>query len=69
MKAKNGRSRTSPLTERALGILRRLRQDAPEDELIFDPVPQRLRDAADSREEGKRPISATPTLRQVAKRA
>jgi integrase len=143
MKTKNGRSRTIPLTERALGILRCLRQDAPEDELIFDPsrtgrkrrqmmvcferavkesgiddfhfhdlrhtfatrlraanvheydiadllghsttpgetrntkvtrgyahgVPQRLRDAVNSLEEGKRLISGTPTLRQVAKRA
>jgi integrase len=32
-------------------------------------VPQRLRDAVDSLKEGKRVISATPTLRQVAIRA
>jgi integrase len=32
-------------------------------------VPQRLRDAVNSLENGKRLISGTPTLRQVAKRA
>lgn len=142
-KTKNDKPRLIPLTARALGILRRLRQDAPDDELIFDStrtgrkrrqmmvcfeqavegagigdfhfhdlrhtfatrlraanvheydiadllghsttpndtrntkvtrgyahgVPQRLRDAVDSLEEGKRVISATPTLRQVAKTA
>jgi integrase len=139
-KTKNDKPRLVPLTAHAIGILRRLRQDAPDDELIFDPtrtgrkrrqmmvcfeqavevadpgdfhfhdlrhtfatrlraanvheydiadllghsttpndtrntkvtrgyahgVPQRLRDAVDSLEEGKRVISATPTLRQVA---
>lgn len=34
---KNGKSRLLPLTAKALKILRRLRQDAPGDELIFDP--------------------------------
>ncbi len=142
-KTKNDKPRLIPLTKHALGILRRLRQDAPDDELIFDPsrtgrrrrqlmvcferavkesgisdfhfhdlrhtfatrlraanvheydiadllghsttpgetrntkvtrgyahgVPQRLRDAVNSLEEGKRLISGTPTLRQVAKRA
>lgn len=142
-KTKNDKPRLVPLTAHALGILRRLRQDAPDDELIFDStrtgrkrrqmmvcferavegagvgdfhfhdlrhtfatrlraanvheydiadllghsttpgetrntkvtrgyahgVPQRLRDAVDSLEEGKRVISATPTLRQVAKTA
>ena len=142
-KTKNDKPRLIPLTKRALAILRRLRQDAPDDELIFDPsrtgrrrrqlmvcferavkesgigdshfhdlrhtfatrlraanvheydiadllghsttpgetrntkvtrgyahgVPQRLRDAVNSLEEGKRLISGTPTLRQVAKRA
>ena len=140
---KNDKPRLIPLTKKALGILKRLRQDATDDELIFDPrrtgrrrrqmmvcferavkesgignfyfndlrhtfatrlraanvheydiadllghsttpgetrntkvtrgyahgVPQRLRDAVNSLEEGKRLISATPTLRQVAKRA
>jgi integrase len=143
IKTKNDKPRLVPLTKRALGILKRLRQDAPEDELIFDPhrtgrkrrqlmvcfeqavkesgiedfhfhdlrhtfatrlraanvheydiadllghsttpgetrntkvtrgyahgVPQRLRDAVNSLEEGKRLISGTPTLRQVAKGA
>jgi integrase len=142
-KTKNDKPRLVPLTAHAFGILRRLRQDAPDDELIFDStrtgrrrrqmmicfeqaveeagigdfhfhdlrhtfatrlraanvheydiadllghsttpndtrntkvtrgyahgVPQRLRDAVDSLEEGKRVISATPTLRQVAIRA
>ncbi len=142
-KTKNDKPRLIPLTAQALGILRRLRQDAPDDERIFDStrtgrkrrqmmvffeqaveiadignfhfhdlrhtfatrlraanvheydiadllghsttpgetrntkvtrgyahgVPQRLRDAIDSLEEGKRAISATPTLRQVAIRA
>jgi integrase len=140
---KNDKPRLVPLTVRALEILKRLRQDAIEDELIFDPqrtgrkrrqlmvcfeqavkesgigdfhfhdlrhtfatrlraanvheydiadllghsttpgetrntkvtrgyahgVPQRLREVVDSLEEGKRLISGTPTLRQVAKRA
>lgn len=143
IKTKNDKPRLVPLTKKALGILKRLRQDAPDDELIFDStrtgrkrrqlmvcfeqavkesgigdfhfhdlrhtfatrlraanvheydiadllghsttpgetrntkvtrgyahgVPQRLRDAVDSLEEGKRLISATPTLRQVARRA
>ena len=34
-----------------------------------DGVPQRLRDAVNSPEEGKRLTSATPTLRQVARGA
>jgi integrase len=34
---KNDRPRVVPLTKRALEILRRLRQDAPDDERIFDP--------------------------------
>jgi integrase len=34
---KNDKSRLVPLTARALEILKRLRQDAPDDELIFDP--------------------------------
>ena len=33
---KNDKPRLVPLTARALGILKRLRQDAPDDELIFD---------------------------------
>ena len=140
---KNDKPRLIPLTAWALGILKRLRQDATEDELIFDStrtgrkrrqlmvcferavresgigdfhfhdlrhtfatrlraanvhvydiadlvghsttpgetrntkvthgyahgVPQRLRDAVNSLEEGKRLISGTPTLRQVTKRA
>jgi integrase len=140
---KNDKPRLIPLTKKALGILKRLRQDATDDELIFDPrrtgrrrrqmmvcferavkesgignfhfhdlrhtfatrlraanvheydiadllghsttpgetrntkvtrgyahgVPQRLRDAVNSLEKGKRLISGTPTLRQVAKRA
>jgi len=143
IKTKNDKPRFIPLTKRALGILKRLRQDAPDEELIFDPtrtgrkrrqmmvcferaveasgisdfhfhdlrhtfatrlraanvheydiadllghsttpgetrntkvtrgyahgVPQRLRDAVNSLEEGKRLISGTPTLRQAAKRA
>jgi integrase len=36
-KTKNDRPRVVPLTKRALEILRRLRQDAPDDERIFDP--------------------------------
>ena len=142
-KTKNDKPRSIPLTARALAILRRLRQGAPDAELIFDPtrtgrkrrqlmvcferavresgigdfhfhdlrhtfatrlraanvheydiadlpghsttpgetrntkvtrgyahgVPQRLRDAVDSLEEGKRVILATPTLRQVAQSA
>lgn len=35
---KNDKPRVVPLTKRALEILRRLRQDAPDDEHIFDPV-------------------------------
>lgn len=35
---KNGKPRVVPLTKRALEILRRLRQDAPDDERIFDPA-------------------------------
>jgi integrase len=35
---KNDRPRVVPLTKRALEILRRLRQDAPDEERIFDPV-------------------------------
>jgi integrase len=140
---KNDKPRLVPLTARALAILKRLRQDATDEELIFDPqrtgrerrqsmvcferavkkagiddfhfhdlrhtfatrlraanvheydiadllghsttpgetrntkvtrgyahgVPQRLRDAVDSLEEGKRLISGTPTLRQVARGA
>jgi len=140
---KNGKPRLVPLNARALGIIRRLRQDAPDGELIFDPkrtgrrrrqlmvcferavkeaglsdfhfhdlrhtfatrlraanvhmydiadllghsttpgetrntkvtrgyahwVPQRLRDAVNSLEKGKRLISSTPTLRQVARGA
>lgn len=109
---KNDKPRLVPLTAQALAILKRLRQDAPDEELIFDwtrtgrkrrqlanvheydiddllghsttpgetrntkvtrgyahRVPQRLRDAVDSLEEGKRLISATPTLRQVARGA
>jgi integrase len=143
IKTKNDKPRLIPLTARALAILRHLRQDASDDELVFDPtrtgrkrrqlmvcferavekagigdfhfhdlrhtfatrlraanvheydiadllghstppgetrntkvtrgyahgVPQRLRDAVNSLEEGKRLISGTPTLRQVAKRA
>lgn len=143
IKTKNDKPRLIPLTARALAILKRLRQDAPDEELIFDStrtgrkrrqlmvcferaveasgignfhfhdlrhtfatrlraanvheydiadllghsttpgetrntkvtrgyahgVPQRLRDAVNSLEEGKRLISGTPTLRQVAKRA
>lgn len=143
IQTKNDKPRLVPLTARALEILRRLRQDAPDEELIFDStrtgrkrrqlmvcferaveaaelgdfhfhdlrhtfatrlraanvheydiadllghsttpgetrntkvtrgyahgVPQRLRDAVNSLEEGKRLISATPTLRQVAKGA
>lgn len=143
MKTKNDKPRLIPLTARGLEILKRLRQDATEEELIFDPsrtgrkrrqlmvcferavkesgigdfhfhdlrhtfatrlraanvheydiadllghsttpgetrntkvtrgyahrVPQRLRDAVNSLEKGKRLISATPTLRQVAKMA
>lgn len=34
---KNDKPRLIPLTKRALGILWRLRQDATDDELIFDP--------------------------------
>ncbi|MDQ3907790.1 MAG: tyrosine-type recombinase/integrase [Acidobacteriota bacterium] len=37
-KTKNDKPRLIPLTKKALGILRRLRQDAPDDELIFDPA-------------------------------
>jgi integrase len=37
IKTKNDKPRLVPLTKKALGILKRLRQDAPEDELIFDP--------------------------------
>lgn len=37
MKTKNDKPRLIPLTVRALEILKRLRQDAPDDELIFDP--------------------------------
>jgi integrase len=37
MKPKNDKPRLIPLTVRALEILKRLRQDAPDDELIFDP--------------------------------
>lgn len=140
---KNDKPRLIPLTASALRILKRLRQDAHEEERIFDPqrtgrkrrqlmvcfeqaveesgiddfhfhdlrhtfatrlraanvheydiadllghsttpgetrntkvtrgyahgVPQRLRDAVDSLEEGKRLISGTPTLRQVARGA
>jgi integrase len=139
----NDKPRLVPLTARALDILKRLRQDAPDDEPIFDSsrtgrkrrqlmvcfeqaveesgiddfhfhdlrhtfatrlraanvheydiadllghsttpgetrntkvtcgyahgVPHRLRDAVNSLEDGKRLISGTPTLRQVAKRA
>lgn len=142
-KTKNDKPRLVPLTKRALGILKSLRQDAPDEEMVFDStrtgrkrrqlmvcferaveesgignfhfhdlrhtfatrlraanvheydiadllghsttpndtrstkvtrgyahgVPQRLRDAVNSLEEGKRLISGTPTLRQVAKRA
>ena len=35
---KNDKSRLIPLTARSLGILQRLRQDAPDEELIFDPM-------------------------------
>jgi integrase len=35
-KTKNDKPRLVPLTAHALGILRHLRQDAPDDELIFD---------------------------------
>lgn len=35
-KTKNAEPRLVPLTAHALGILRRLRQDAPDDEVIFD---------------------------------
>ena len=140
---KNGKPRIIPLTATALRILKLLRQDAPEEELIFDPqrtgrkrrqlmvcfeqaveesgigdfhfhdlrhtfatrlraanvheydiadllghsttpgetrgtkvtrgyahgIPQRLRDAVDSLQEGKRLIAGTPTLRQVARGA
>ena len=140
---KHGKPRIIPLTATALRILKRLRQDAPEEELIFDPqrtgrkrrqlmvcferaveesgigdfhfhdlrhtsatrlraanvheydtadllghsttpgetrstkvtrgyahgIPQRLRDAVASLKEGKRLISGTPTLRQVARGA
>jgi integrase len=143
IKTKNDKPRLVPLTKKAVAILKRLRQDAPDDELIFEStrtgrkrrqlmvcfeqavkesgigdfhfhdlrhafatrlraanvheydiadllghsttpgetrntkvtrgyahgVPQRLRDAVDSLEEGKRLISATPTLRQVARGA
>lgn len=34
---KNDKPRLVPLTKRALGILKRLRQDAPDEERIFDP--------------------------------
>lgn len=37
MKTKNDKPRLVPLTARALEILKRLRQDASDDELIFDP--------------------------------
>jgi integrase len=37
MQTKNDKPRLVPLTVRALEILKRLRQDAPDDELIFDP--------------------------------
>jgi integrase len=37
MKPKNDKPRLIPLTVRALEILKRLRQGAPDDELIFDP--------------------------------
>ena len=140
---KNDKPRLIPLTASALRVLRRLRQDAADEERIFDPqrtgrkrrqlmvcfeqavkesgigdfqfhdlrhtfatrlraanvheydiadllghsttpgetrntkvtrgyahsVPQRLRDAVESLEEGKRLISGTPTLRQVARGA
>ncbi|MDT5271363.1 MAG: hypothetical protein QOH49_3549 [Acidobacteriota bacterium] len=35
-KTKNDKPHLTPLTAHALGILRRLRQDAPDDERIFD---------------------------------
>lgn len=37
VKTKNDKPRLIPLTARALRILKRLRQDAPDEELIFDP--------------------------------
>jgi integrase len=37
MRTKNDKPRLVPLTAQALEILKRLRQDAPEDERIFDP--------------------------------
>lgn len=37
METKNDKPRLVPLTVRALEILKRLRQDAPDDERIFDP--------------------------------
>ena len=37
MRTKNDKPRLVPLTARALEILKRLRQDAPDDERIFDP--------------------------------
>lgn len=36
MKTRNDKLRLIPLTARAFGILRRLRQDTPDDECIFD---------------------------------
>ncbi len=35
-KTKNDKPRLVPLTDRALGILKRLRQDAPDEEFVFD---------------------------------
>lgn len=65
---KNDKPRLVPLTARALEIFKSLRQDAPDDERIFDQ-PQRLSDAVNSLEKGTRLISGTPTLRQVARGA
>ncbi|HST51979.1 MAG TPA: tyrosine-type recombinase/integrase [Pyrinomonadaceae bacterium] len=69
---KNDKPRLVPLTKKAFWATRRRRGETRNTKVTrgyAHGVPQRLRDAVNSLEKGKRLISGTPTLRQVAKRA